>query len=154
MTKRLYIAYGSNLNITQMANRCPTAKVVGASAMKDWRLLFRGPRAGAVATVEPFKGGSVPVLVWELTPADEDALDRYEGFPFLYRKETVRVRLNGKYVKAMVYVMNEGKPLGQPSCYYYSTILDGYRDAGFDLDILRRATTDSVGTEETDDRED
>ncbi len=154
MNKRLYIAYGSNLNIEQMANRCPTAKVVGASAMKDWRLLFRGAHAGAVATVEPFEGGSVPVLVWELTPADEAALDRYEGFPFLYRKEIVRIRLDGKTVKAMVYVMNEGKPLGQPSCYYYSTILDGYRDAGFDLDILRRATTDSVETEETDDRED
>ena len=32
MTKnRLYIAYGSNLNPPQMAFRCPTAKVLGAS---------------------------------------------------------------------------------------------------------------------------
>ncbi|QHQ61455.1 gamma-glutamylcyclotransferase [Anaerocolumna sedimenticola] len=147
MDKRLYIAYGSNLNIAQMANRCPTAKVVGASEMKNWRLLFRGAHAGAVATVEPYKGGSVPVLVWELTPADEAALDRYEGWPFLYRKETVKVKLDGKTVKAMVYVMNEGRPLGQPSCYYYTTILEGYKDAGFDLDILRQATSDSVETE-------
>ena len=50
MDKKLYIAYGSNLNIKQMANRCPTAKVVGASMLKDWRLLFRGAHAGAVAT--------------------------------------------------------------------------------------------------------
>lgn len=147
MDKRLYIAYGSNLNIGQMANRCPTAKVVGASEMKDWRLLFRGAHAGTVATVEPYKGGSVPVLVWELAPADEAALDRYEGWPFLYRKETVKVKLDGKTVKAMVYVMNEGRPLGQPSCYYYTTILEGYKDAGFDLDILRKATSDSVETE-------
>jgi gamma-glutamylcyclotransferase (GGCT)/AIG2-like uncharacterized protein YtfP len=151
VNKKLYIAYGSNLNIVQMANRCPTAKVVGASVMKDWRLLFRGAHAGAVATVEPFKGGSVPVLVWELTPTDELALDRYEGWPFLYRKETVRIKLDGKTVKAMVYVMNEGKPLGQPSCYYYSTILDGYKEAGFNLDILRRATTDSTEPEDTAD---
>ena len=147
MDKKLYIAYGSNLNIKQMANRCPTAKVVGTSTLKDWRLLFRGAHAGAVATVEPFKGGSVPVLVWELTSADETALDRYEGWPFLYRKETVKVKLGGKTVKAMVYVMNEGRPLGQPSCYYYTTILEGYKDAGFDLDILRQATADSVELE-------
>lgn len=152
MNKKLYIAYGSNLNTVQMANRCPTAKVVGASVMKDWRLRFRGAHAGAVATVEPFKSGNVPVLVWELTPADEAALDRYEGWPFLYRKEMVRIKLNGKTVKAMVYIMNEGKPLGKPSCYYYTTILDGYKEAGFDLDILRRATTDSVEMEgSTDD---
>ena len=31
MKNKLYIAYGSNLNLPQMAGRCPTAKVVGAS---------------------------------------------------------------------------------------------------------------------------
>ncbi len=126
-----------------MANRCPTAKVVGASKIKGYRLLFRGSHAGAVATIEPFKGESVPVLVWDITPADEAALDRYEGWPFLYRKETIKVRLNGKTVQAMVYIMNEGRPLGQPSCYYYSTILDGYKSAGFDVEILRKAVADS-----------
>ena len=148
--KKLYIAYGSNLHIGQMAHRCRTAKVVGASAMNGWRLLFRGEHGSAVATVERCKGGSVPVLVWEITPADEAALDHYEGFPYLYRKGTVRVRLNDKTVNAMVYVMNtqssEGafRPLNQPSAYYYSVILDGYKAAGFDADILRKATEDSV----------
>ena len=99
MDKKLYIAYGSNLNIKQMANRCPTAKVVGASMLKDWRLLFRGAHASAVATVEPFKGGSVPVLVWELTSTDEAALDRYEGWPYLYRKEMVKVKLEARMSK-------------------------------------------------------
>jgi len=143
MSNKLYIAYGSNLNLEQMANRCPTAKVVGPSKIKDYRLLFRGAHAGAVATIEPLKGDSVPVLVWEITLADEAALDRYEGWPFLYRKEVLKVRLNGKSVQAMVYVMNEGRPLGQPSCYYYSTILDGYKSADFDVEILRKAVADS-----------
>lgn len=143
MRNKLYLAYGSNLNLEQMANRCPTAKVVGNSKRNGYRLLFRGAHAGAVATIEPFKGESVPVLAWEITPADEAALDRYEGWPFLYRKETIKVRLNGKTVQAMVYIMNEGRPLGQPSCYYYSTILDGYKSAGFDVEILRKAVADS-----------
>jgi len=143
---RLYLAYGSNLNRSQMADRCPTAKVLGTSAMKGWRLLFKGAHAGAVATVELFKGGSVPVLVWEITPADEAALDRYEGWPFLYRKEEVSVELDGKSVQAMVYILNNGRLLGQPSCYYYSTILEGYKDAGFDTEVLRKATIDSADT--------
>ena len=145
---KLYIAYGSNLNLEQMEDRCPTARVLGESGMEGWRLLFRGAREGAVATVEPYNGGVVPVLVWEITPADEAALDRYEGWPFLYRKETVKVKLDGRTVKGMVYIMNDGRPLGQPNCYYYSTILEGYKDAGFDVNILRKATTDSAETEE------
>ena len=144
---KLYIAYGSNLNLAQMANRCPTARVLGRSALVGWRLLFRGAHAAAVATVEPCTGSKVPVLVWEITPADEAALDRYEGFPYLYRKERVKVNLDGKTVVAMAYIMNDGRPLAQPSCYYYASILEGYQAAGFDSDILRKATTDSVEKE-------
>ena len=36
MTKRYYIAYGSNLNIDQMSYRCPGAKVVGTSEIPDF----------------------------------------------------------------------------------------------------------------------
>ena len=61
---RLYVAYGSNLNLTQMAFRCPTAKVVGKGELKDYELLFRGGRRGAVATVEPKEGSAVPVLIF------------------------------------------------------------------------------------------
>ena len=146
---KLYIAYGSNMNLAQMATRCPTAAVIGASELNGYRLLFRGGHGNAVATVEPYEGESVPVVVWEIAPADEAALDRYEGFPFLYRKETVKVKLNGRMRNVMVYIMNTEdeygyRPLGQPSAYYYTTILDGYKSAGFDVDILRKATTDSV----------
>jgi gamma-glutamylcyclotransferase (GGCT)/AIG2-like uncharacterized protein YtfP len=144
MSRTLYLAYGSNLNLEQMAMRCPLAKVVDTTSIKGYKLLFRGSHDGAVATVEPCKRGSVPVLVWEITPADEAALDRYEGFPFLYRKDKIKVRLDGKRVTAMVYIMNEGRPLGTPSCYYYSNILEGYKTAGFDVDILRTAVNDSA----------
>lgn len=140
----LYIAYGSNLNLEQMAHRCPTAKVAGDSKLTGYQLRFRGGRHGAVATVEKKRGGSVPILVWEITPADEAALDRYEGWPHLYRKETVRVRLNGKSVSAMIYIMNEGRPLGAPSPYYYNVIAEGYRDAGFDINFFKQAVRDSV----------
>jgi len=146
---KLYIAYGSNMNLEQMATRCPTAAVVGASELKGYRLLFRGGHSNAVATIERHRGGSVPVVVWAIQEADEAALDRYEGFPFLYRKETVRVKINSKYMSVMVYIMNERdncghRPLGQPSAYYYTTILEGYKSAGFNTEVLRKATIDSA----------
>lgn len=150
--KKCYIAYGSNLNLPQMAERCPTAKVLGASSMKDWQLLFRGPHGGAVATVEPYKGSSVPVLVWEISETDENALDRYEGWPYLYRKEIVKIKLGRKTIEALVYLMIEGKPLSQPSSYYYSVIYDGYKSAGFDIEILKKATMDSLEGEDEDDK--
>lgn len=142
MNKRYYVAYGSNLNLEQMSQRCPSARAAGTAALRDYRLLFRGG-PGAVATVEPMKGSSVPVLLWEITPADEAALDRYEGFPFLYRKETVRVQLGRRTVDAMVYIMNGNRPLNAPGSRYYNVILEGYRSAGFDPAILEKAVKDS-----------
>ena len=77
---RLYMAYGSNMNLEQMADRCRTAEVVGKGILKNYELLFRGARHGAVATVEPREGSSVPVVLWEIGARDEVALDCYEGW--------------------------------------------------------------------------
>ncbi len=140
----LYIAYGSNLNLPQMAFRCPTAKVVGASEIKDYGLLFRGGNRGSVATVEPLAGSSVPVLLWKLKDRDLLALDRYEGYPSFYHKEILPVELKGKTVPAMVYIMNDGHPLGSPSDYYLNVIMEGYKTAGFDTEILEQAVERSV----------
>lgn len=135
----LYIAYGSNLNLPQMAVRCPTAKVVGASELKDYELLFRGSPYQAVATVEPKEGSTVPVLLWKIREADELSLDHYEGYPSFYEKQTMEVELDGKPVSAMVYVMTPGRRFGIPSGYYADVIRQGYETAKFDTQILEDA---------------
>lgn len=143
-SKTLYIAYGSNLNLPQMAFRCPTAKVVGTSEIKDYELLFRGGRNSAVATVEPLKGSNVPVLLWKLKERDLQALDRYEGYPSFYRKEILDVEMRGKTVPAMVYIMNDGPPFGSPSDYYLNTIMEGYQSAGFNTELVEQAVEKSI----------
>lgn len=143
MKNKLYIAYGSNLNLPQMAQRCPTAKVVGTSEIKDYALLFRGLGGNAVATIEPKEGSKVPVMLWEITPKDELSLDRYEGYPSFYEKEIMDLELDGHSVSAMVYVMTPGHRLGYPSDFYYKTIADGYKTAGFDTAVLEQAVDDT-----------
>jgi hypothetical protein len=142
--KKLYIAYGSNMNQAQMRARCPAARVLGTAMLDGCRLLFRGAHRGAVATIEPYAGASVPVVIWEITPECEAALDLYEGFPHLYEKAIVKIRLDGRPVRAMAYIMTPGKMPGQPSAYYYKVILDGYMAAGLDPGPLRQATVDSA----------
>ncbi|MCI8648675.1 MAG: gamma-glutamylcyclotransferase [Anaerotruncus sp.] len=143
----LYLAYGSNLNLEQMRWRCPTAEVVGTAWLQDYALLFRGGDArsgrGAVATIEPKEDANLPVLIWEIRARDEQALDRYEGYPYFYHKEQMEVELAGKQVSVMAYVMNPGYSLGLPSESYYRTIAQGYRSAGFDLETLDAAVEES-----------
>ena len=130
---KLYIAYGSNLNLRQMAIRCPAAKPVGTAMLKGWQLTFRG-----VATLEPDEKAETPIGIWAITPQDEIALDRYEGFPRLYRKESIPVEIKGKPVTAMIYLMNDGMPC-LPSKWYLDAIAQGYEDVGLDTVHLTRA---------------
>jgi hypothetical protein len=140
----IYIAYGGNLNLIQMAMMCPTATVIGKSALNGYRLLFRGDAGYARATVEKKVYSEVPILAWGLKPGDEKALDRYKGYPRLYRKEYADVELEGRSVKTMVYIMNEGRPLDAPGKQYLCTIASGYVAAGFDMRILERAVREST----------
>ena len=136
MNEKIYAAYGSNMNLAQMADRCPAAKVLDIGYLKDYELVFRGGWNIAVATIEKKKGSRVPVVLWTIEPADEAALDRYEGHPFLYRKETIDVQTDGGAIKAMVYVMNEGRAAGSPSRYYLDIIAQGYEEAGLPKEAL------------------
>jgi len=134
---RYYVAYGSNLNLPRMMQRCPTAKVVGSDVLHDWRLRFRGTPGNAVATIEREEGQTVPVLIFTVQPEDEKSLDGYEGWPRLYRKEEIEVKVDGKSVNAFVYIMNESHhPYNQPGPFYFSTVREGYRMNQFDPKIL------------------
>ena len=137
--KKYYLAYGSNLNREQMAYRCPDVKPVGTAEISGYRLTFRGSPASAVATIEPSPGHSVPVLLWEISPEDEQNLDVYEGWPRFYEKQDFPVEIGGEEVNAMAYVMTPGHELGMPSAAYLNTIMEGYRQAGFEFDPLMEA---------------
>lgn len=142
MTK-LYIAYGSNMDEKQMAYRCPEAQLLGTAAVEDYRLLFKGSKTGAYATIEPEKDSRVPVLLWEITEQDERNLDRYEGYPRFYYKRELEILFEGERKAAMVYIMHEENPLGIPSQRYQEVISDAYRKFGFDSAILEKALADS-----------
>ncbi len=129
----LYIAYGSNINLEQMAYRCPHSTAIGTAKVKGWELEFRG-----VATIVPKENAEVPVLLWELDPRDIPALNRYEGFPRLYRQEEIEFEIGGKKLVGMAYLMNCGG-ISPPSQQYLQTIWDGYKDNGLDTSYLVEA---------------
>ncbi len=88
--KTLYFAYGSNLNLDQMARRCPDAEPVGRVRLDGYRLAFRRT-GGGYLTILPDKGNHVDGLLWKVSAQDEQALNHYEGFPHFYARRTVDV---------------------------------------------------------------
>ena len=135
--KKLYIAYGSNLNIEQMSWRCPTATIWGKGILKDWTLIFRSMRGPAYATIKKDAGSLVPGVVGELDRRSEFSLDRYEGYPSFYHKEDIEVTMdNGEAITGMAYIMNQQAVPGIPSKSYVRTIMEGYLDNNLNLGYL------------------
>ena len=139
MRRKLYIAYGSNLNKGQMAWRCPTARYVGTGMVEGYELKFKGRPDGAYATIDPKKGGSVPVAIWEIQPYDEFRLNQYEGYPNNYFTRNIPVKIGNHEVTGMVYIMNLRAQANLPSKHYYDTVEQGYKDCGLDTAYLEAA---------------
>ena len=135
-----YIAYGSNMVKEQMAFRCPEAKLIGTGHIERARLEFY-----LHATVErsQIKAGRssaptrVPVAVWEISEADEQRLDRYEGYPSYYIKAERTVHMtDGSEIKGMIYLMNQ-KRVAPPTRDYYDGIRRAYLALGFRSEIKK-----------------
>lgn len=141
----LYFAYGANLNLESMAQRCPAAKALSPATLKGYTLEFRGNGSGCgVAHIEPAKGQEVPGGLWEITDACLASLDRFEGYPHLYGRKMVTVTLpDGSTTEAIAYFMKRGVP-SVPGRGYVNCILDGYKDFGLDDMPLWRAVTNTV----------
>ena len=147
----LYAAYGSNMDPEQMVLRAPHSPQRGTGWMVGWRLTFGGEDLGwegALATVVEEAGSQVFVSLYDLTDADEAALDEWEGSDLgLYTKIRVRVATLDGDVTAWIYVLDayEG---GLPSARYLGIMADAAETAGAPDDYvadLRTRPCRSIG---------
>lgn len=132
-----YFAYGSNLNVVQMALRCPDAANPRPARLSDhdWLINERG-----VATVEPFDGSEVHGVLWQLNDRDLAVLDSAEGVPVRYRRDRLTVHTDEGPAQAWVYIDHRVEP-GPPRPGYLERIIDGARHHGLPqrwVDFLNR----------------
>ncbi|HIS38665.1 MAG TPA: gamma-glutamylcyclotransferase [Candidatus Onthousia faecavium] len=138
--KKFYLAYGSNLNLKQMEERCNKAIPIGTTLLNDYRLAYKGNEDdNAYLTIEKCKNSTVPLGIFAITSHDEKALDQYEGYPEFYYKEYIPIQVNGKIKEAMIYIMNNEYDYHLPSNIYVTTCEKGYEDFGFNKKILNEA---------------
>ncbi|WP_194817530.1 gamma-glutamylcyclotransferase [Nocardia sp. XZ_19_385] len=151
----IYAAYGSNMDSSQMLERCPHSPMSGTGWLEGWRLTFAGDDIGwegPLATVVEDPGSRVFVVLYDVSPEDEQSLDRWEGSDFgIHKKIRLRVTRNpnntAETTLAWLYVLDayEG---GLPSARYLGVIADAAEKAGAPEDYvhsLRTRNSKNVG---------
>jgi gamma-glutamylcyclotransferase (GGCT)/AIG2-like uncharacterized protein YtfP len=147
----MYAAYGSNMDPEQMLERAPCSPMAGTGWLLGWRLTFAGEDIGwegALATVVEDPSSQVFVVLYDVSPQDEQSLDRGEAAELgIHRKLRLRIQtLDGSQL-AWLYVINayEG---GLPSARYLGVMADAAYAAGAPEDYvlgLRTRNSRNVG---------
>lgn len=130
----LYFAYGSNINMKQMKERCPSASFFSKAILRNYRLDFprRSERwGGGVAGIIIDDSNFVEGVIYELTFDDLQKLDSFEGVKEnRYKKKEVSVEIqDGRLIKVWAYFANtqDGWPFA-PSRKYIETIIEGAKE--------------------------
>lgn len=127
------LAYGRNLDIKRMKERCPSCELIGKTFLKNWQIAFK-----KYITIEPKEGAITPVGIWKINEKAEKELDDIEHFPVLYRKDYTFIEVDGKLERALVYLINDKKDK-YPDKLYLEKLLIGYHDFDFDKKYLKEA---------------
>lgn len=134
-----YFAYGSNLNHKEMRKRCPNSKFLKRAYLEGYRFVYDGRsfyRKGAVANIVPEEKGVVWGGLWEIEDKDLDELDKYEGYPYTYKRKIIKVKDDdNKEYDAWVYY-REGEKEGEPSEEYRDIITKGAKDCNLPEDYI------------------
>jgi gamma-glutamylcyclotransferase (GGCT)/AIG2-like uncharacterized protein YtfP len=138
MSKRYYyFAYGMNTNLDGMKDRCPTATNLGAAILPNHYFRF-----AIHADVVSRKFSEVDGVLWAITQEDLDSLDRLEGYPVYYDRKIVKVKHNGRTVRAITYFMQPGYEDNEPAQYYLDCVTKGYAENDVPLGQIFEALQD------------
>lgn len=140
---KIYVAYGSNMNIHRMAKSCPFAKVLGVGELENYKLTFRGRRRG-VANIEKCEGQKIPVVLWELNETWGSVLEKSASMSRKYVKIQVQVKFKSKTIDAAVYVIADKycEFSAKPRLSYIETMVQGYDEYGIIKDGIFNAVQD------------
>jgi len=130
----LYFAYGSNMDQSAMARRCPASKPVGLGRLMRHRfIIFEEGYASVVRDPQRAVWG----MLWDLALADVPALDRYESLSTgLYAKVIQPIVTAQGARRAIVYVGRSAKP-GTPKPGYMESVVEAAEHAGLPEDYIR-----------------
>ncbi|AEO93772.1 gamma-glutamyl cyclotransferase [Bacillus phage G] len=140
MSNKLYFAYGSNLLLAQMRDRCKTSKPISPAVLKGYKLTFKANKRGlGVADIIEDDSSEVFGAVYEVTEEDLKNLDKYEGHPNIYHREEVTVIVSGEEKLATTYVMDSEFKCKEPEEDYLHKMLNGYHNWNLPINVVYEA---------------
>ena len=125
-SKIMYFAYGSNMCIRQMNERCPNNSKIGIGQLSGYRWIIS---TRGYANVVKSSNDDVWGVIYKISIQDEAKLDGYEGVSTkCYLKENLDILIDRRIKNCLTYV-DPITEIGIPSYTYSNTINEGILDS-------------------------
>lgn len=126
----LYFAYGSNMSTPRLQARVPAASLLGTGCLQGYTLAFHkvSIRDGSGKCDASYTGNSTDAVfgvLYELSDADLDMLDRIEGVGQGYEARRLNIRFNDELVVAQTYLATRINKALKPMLWYKEHVLRG-----------------------------
>lgn len=126
-----YFAYGANMDLENMSDRCLDAIVISTCVLEGYRFIIN--HYGVASIIEDHSSNVYGIL-WEISQEDEDFLDLFEGVKGgWYTKEVINVAMiedDTIHEGVLVYVASNHTP-GKPIEDYFQNIIRNAMEFGF-----------------------
>ena len=132
-----YFAYGSNMDLEQIASRCPrNYKLLGVAELEGYEFFINNLGVASIAldTVNPETVVYGPLF--EISKNCLSCLDMHEGHPSAYKRDLIKVKFKGEEAEAWVYTDTRTSQSGTPRPNYLERIIEAATSFGFPKDYI------------------
>lgn len=148
-----YFAYGSNMSLSRLRKRVPSAKFLGCHRLTKHDLRFHkaskdgSGKCDAYFTSDP--GDVVYGALFEIDPIEKTALDKAEGLGFGYdQKQVIVISDDSSFIEAVTYTATIFDDSLKPYSWYINHILVGAQETFLPLNYIKTKIKNIETTED------
>ena len=128
-----YFAYGSNMSLSRIRDRVPSAIPIGCHSLNEHDLRFHKSGSDGSAKCDAYYTSNVDDVIYgalfKIDPNEKSALDRAEGLGYGYKlSEVVVTAQDGTSINAVTYVASRIDETLKPYSWYMNHVLTGARE--------------------------
>jgi len=152
-----YFAYGSNMSFKRLETRLQQPKVIGVYRLTHHRLAFHKESLDGSAKCDAFYTGKaddkILGVVYDITPADKQKLDKIEGVGAGYEIKTATVTeeknqtQNNRKIPVFLYYATQLTQTCLPYEWYQYHVIAGAHEAGLSRDYIRQIAQSDCATD-------
>lgn len=150
-----YFAYGSNMSVSRLRERVPSALSLGCHSLKEHDLRFHKASIDGSGKCDAYFTSNAADIIYgalfKIDPTEKSALDKAEGLGYGYEvKEVLVSMMDGSLIRATTYVATKTDETLKPYSWYLNHVLIGARETSLPFDYIQRKMNSVEAIEDQD----